>query len=119
MFELIEKLRRKPEYLKKQIAFLTALFIAGIIFTIWLSVIYPDFKKKQEKLNYVSNLEPSPLGTLSETFRNGFSAIGEQFTSLKESVSSITTTKPVYYSTTTNEFISATTSETTTEPKSL
>lgn len=111
MFEFIEKLRKKSERTKKQVAFLVALFITGLIFVVWLSVIYPDFRRRQEKINYVSNLEPSPLGTLGETFRTGFSAIGEQFTSLKESVSSITTS-PVYYSTTssiTNNIVSSTT----------
>lgn len=99
MFELIERLRRKPDRTKKQVAFLAALFVAGVIFVIWLSVIYPDFRKRQKNIDRVANLEPSPLGTLGETFRTGFSAIGEQFTSLKESVSSITSS-PAYYSTT-------------------
>ena len=114
MFELIERLRRKPDRTKKQVAFLTAFFVAGVIFVIWLSVIYPDFRKRQKNIDRVANLEPSPLGTLGETFRTGFSAIGEQFTSLKESVSSLTTS-PVYYSTTstttTEVFVSTTTSE--------
>lgn len=118
MFELIERLRRKSDRTKKQVAFLTALFVAGVIFVVWLSVIYPDFRKKQQKINYVSNLEPSPLGTLGDTFRTGLSAIGEQFTSLKEAVSSITTS-PSYYSTTsvtTNEVVlSTTTTESTVE----
>lgn len=114
MFELIERLRSKSDRTKKQVAFLAALFVAGVIFVIWLSVIYPDFRKRQKKNDEVSKLEPSPLGTLGETFKTGFSAIGEQFTSLKESVSSLTTS-PVYYSTTstttTEIVVSTTTSE--------
>ncbi|MCX6701761.1 MAG: hypothetical protein NTX96_01015 [Candidatus Zambryskibacteria bacterium] len=89
MFELIEKLRQKPDRTKKQIAFLVAFFLTGIIFVIWLSVVYPDFKQGNLKEEVVSKLEPSPLGTFGETFKTGMSAIGEQFTKLKESISSI------------------------------
>jgi cytoskeletal protein RodZ len=91
MFELLEKLREKPDHKKKQIAFLLSLFIVGIIFVIWLSVIYPDFKNESLIDDKVSKLEPSPLGTFSETFKTGISAIGEQVTKLKESVSNIAT----------------------------
>ncbi len=105
MFELIERLRNKSDRTKKQVAFFVSIFIAGMIFIVWLSVIYPDFRKRQKKNDEVSNLEPSPLGTITETFVTAFSAIGEQFADLKESVSYITTS-PAYYSTT-----STTTSE--------
>ena len=51
MFDLIEKLRQKPNRTKKLIAFLGALLFVGIIFVIWLSVILPDFEHSQTKLN--------------------------------------------------------------------
>jgi len=89
MFNFLEKLRQKPDRVKKQIAFLIALFFSGLIFVIWLSVIYPDFKRRQQRTERVSNLEPSPIETFGETFKTGASAIGEQFTQLKESIYSI------------------------------
>jgi hypothetical protein len=91
MFELLERLREKPDHTKKQIAFFLTVLIVGFIFVIWLSVIYPDFKDKSLIDDKVSKLEPSPLGTFSETFKTGISAIGEQVTQLKESVSTIVT----------------------------
>ena len=107
MFNLIEKLRQKPDHTKKRVAFLSAFLLAGIIFVIWLSVIYPDFKQKQEREEVVSKLEPSPLGTFGETFRTGASAIRDQFINIKESIESITTNS-TYYSTTTEPLIIST-----------
>src|SRR3989344_3116676 len=98
MFNLIEKLRQKPDHTKKRIAFLLSFF---------LSVIYPDFKQKQEREEVISKLEPSPLGTFGETFRTGASAIRDQFMNIKESIESITTNS-AYYSTTTEPLIIST-----------
>ena len=84
MFDFIEKLRAKPDRTKKQIAFAVSLFLAGIIFVIWLSVIYPDFSQKQAKQTEVSKQEPSPISNFSDTFSSGISAIGEQFNKINE-----------------------------------
>ena len=92
MFDFIEKLRQKPDRTKKQIAFLVSLLLAGIIFVIWLSVIYPDFSQTQAKETAVSKQEPSPLSNFSDTFSSGISAIGDQFNKIKESLSSFSTT---------------------------
>ncbi len=89
MFNLIEKLRQKPERVKKQIAFLGAFFIAGGIFVVWLSVIYPDFRKSQSQEAAVANLEPSPLSTFADSFFSGISSIREKFGEIKQSVSSL------------------------------
>ena len=124
MFEFIEKLRQKPDRTKKQIAFLSALFLAGLIFVVWLSVIYPDFKRGQQKEDAVSKLEPSPLSTFGETISTGISAMGDQFSKLKESISSITNNSAYYstttdstagVSTTTTNYIEATSTATTTK----
>ena len=96
MFEYIEKLRQKPARTKKQIAFLSALFVAGLIFVVWLSVIYPDFKQGQQKEDAVAKLEPSPLSTFGETISTGLSAIGEQFGKLKESVTTMIASPALY-----------------------
>ena len=92
MFELIEKLRAKPDRTKKQIAFCISLLLAGIIFVIWLTIIYPDFRGKQTKEKTVSSSEPSPFSNFADTFSSGISAIGEQFNKIKESISSFSTT---------------------------
>lgn len=91
MFEIIEKLRQKPDRTKKQIAFLVAFLLTGIIFIIWLSVIYPSFRQDQKKLDAVAKIEPSPLQALGETFSTGASALGEEFGKLRETISSFTT----------------------------
>jgi hypothetical protein len=107
MFKLIEKLRAKSERTKKLFAFSIAFFFSGLIFVVWLSVIYPSFKQKQDKLDYVSKLEPSPIGTITEALGGGFSQIGEQFGRLKDAVSSLTSA-PAYYSTTSKVMIEST-----------
>ena len=99
MFEIIEKLRQKSPRIKKQIAFLTSFSLAGIIFVIWLSVIYPDFRKTQANEQKASSLEPSPISTFGETLGTGISAIKEQFGKLKNGISSFTT-DPAHYSAT-------------------
>jgi len=96
MFDLIEKLRAKPDSTKKQIAFLVALSVAGIIFVIWLSVIYPDWKEGEIKESNVAKIEPSPLSGFTSNFSNGLTSIKEQFSKLKESVSSFSNS-PEYY----------------------
>ena len=62
MFDLIEKLRAKPDKTKRRIAFLVAFFIAGIIFIVWLGVVYPNFRNKQAKEDNVSKLASLVLG---------------------------------------------------------
>ncbi len=110
MFELIERLRAKSESTKKKIAFLAAFSLAGIIFIIWLSVVYPDWKNNQSKEDSVSKLEPSPISAFEETLSNSFSAIGGEFNKLKASISSFSTS-PEYYSTTSTNVMGTTTGE--------
>ncbi|MBA3732838.1 hypothetical protein H0W91_00495 [Patescibacteria group bacterium] len=94
MLEILEKVRQKSPRQKKQIAFSFAFFISGLIFVIWLSVIYPDFRQKQIQTQNASSLEPSPLSTFGETLTGGFKAIKDTLSSIKNS--------SVYYSTTTS-----------------
>ena len=111
MFELLEKIRQKPERTKKQIAFLTSFFVAGLIFVVWLSVIYPNWLSTKTKEEKVVVTEPSPISTLGNMFSTTFSAIDEQFANIKQAVSSFTT-EPAYYSATgTDSEITASSSE--------
>jgi hypothetical protein len=95
MFNLIEKLRQKSDRTKKQIAFLTAFFIVGVIFVVWLSVIYPDFRQAQSQEARVSSLEPSPLSSFSDSVSSGVSSIKEKFSEIKTSVSSLSATTTI------------------------
>ena len=90
MFETIERLRQKPERTKKRVAFLVAFCFAGIIFVIWLSVVYPAFRESGQNEQKVSSSEPSPLSTFEDTLSTGFSAITDQFKLFKSSISSLT-----------------------------
>ena len=83
MFDFIEKLRQKPIQAKKRIAFLVAFSLSGLIFAVWLSVIYPDFMERQKREEKVANLEPSPISTFSQTISSGMSGIKEQFSKIK------------------------------------
>ena len=110
MFELIEKLRQKPDGAKKRIAFFGALSISGIIFVIWLSVIYPNWKLGQSQEEKVANLEPSPISTFASTISSGFSAIKDQFLQIK-SVISLFSSNPAYYNATTSDAVATSTKE--------
>ena len=100
MFNYIEQLRKKPERIKKQIAFFVAFLIVGIIFVIWLSVIYPQVMGSKKQVAEVSTItEPRPISAFGDTFFAGLSAISEQFSKIKEAISSFSTL-PVYYSAT-------------------
>ena len=110
MFELIEKLRQKPDSAKKKIAFFVALLTSGIIFVVWLSVIYPNWKLGQSQKEKVANLEPSPVSSLSSTISSGFSAIKDQFSQVKNVISSFSSS-PAHYNSTTSETIATSTKE--------
>lgn len=90
MFEYIEKLRQKPEKTKKQVAFLVALTFSGLIFVVWLSVIYPDWRESERKEAKVVKLEPSPMAGFMANLSAGIDGMKDQFSGLKESVSFLT-----------------------------
>ena len=94
MFEFIEKLRKKSESTKKKIAFSVAFSLSGIIFVVWLSVIYSDFKQQQaldQKVISTGTSGESPIDNLSDTLSTGISTIGEQLQKMKAMVSSFQT----------------------------
>ena len=115
MFNFLENLRQKPVSVRKRVAFLTALSIAGLIFVVWLSVIYPDFYTDQTQQAKAKVVEPSPVSTFGDTMRSGLAKIGAQFGELKNTLSSFTTmtATTTYYSSTTTDStsISTTTGE--------
>jgi len=100
MFDFLEKLREKPERVKKQVAFIVALSISGIIFVVWLSVIFPSWRSSQVE---TQSSEPSPLASFTSTFSSGLSDISSQFSKIKNIVSSLSTSTVYYNSTTTQQ----------------
>ena len=101
MFEYLEKLRQKPEGAKKRFAFLTAFTISGIIFVVWLSVIYPDLTEQKKRDDKVKNLESSPLSSFIENVSYGFGQIGKSFDGIKETIDMLKT-QPEYYESSTS-----------------
>ena len=102
MFDFLENLRQKPDGTKKRVAFFGAFLLAGIIFVVWLSVVYPSFSRDQIPEEVASSTNPSPLSAFSDTLSVGFSAIGDQLSKIKETVSSFTIAPAYYVSTSTN-----------------
>ncbi len=91
MFDLIEKLRQKPESSKKKIAFLTSFSLAGLIFVIWLSVIYPDFSFKEKQKQVANSNNTGMFSSFMSNISEGIGGIKEQLNSVKDLVSSIST----------------------------
>jgi len=98
MFNFIEKLRQKPDKTKKKVAFLSALFLCGIIFVVWLSVIFPGFREDQAKKQAVQKLEA------------GLSTMKDQYTELRNSIAEVATSS-LGIVTATSTLVSATTTE--------
>jgi hypothetical protein len=89
MFEYLEKLRAKPPKTKKKVAFLVSFSLAGIIFVVWLTIIFPDFKQTQDKIDNGSSTSTSPFSHFKEMFSNSFYEASDNFKNAKETVSSI------------------------------
>jgi hypothetical protein len=103
MFELLEKIRAKSPRVKKQIAFLLSFSFAGIIFTVWVMAIYPNFKSVEDKNAQVAKLEPSPTGAFINIISSSFSAVANKVSSAKEALTSFSTSMEHYSATTTPE----------------
>lgn len=89
MFELIEKIRNKPERAKKRIAFLTALSFSSVIVVIWLSVIYPDLRFVENQKQSAAAVESGPTESFLKNIKEGFSGAKKQIDNIKQSISSI------------------------------
>lgn len=89
MFDLIEKIRNKPEGTKKRIAFLTALSFSSVIAVIWLSVIYPDLRFIENQKQSAAAVESGPTENFLRNIKEGFSGAKEQINNIKQSVSNI------------------------------
>jgi len=68
MFNLIEKLQSKPEYARRQIAFVFSLAIVIIVFLIWVSTFGVRTESKEES-------DVTPLSSLKESSLSAFNDI--------------------------------------------
>lgn len=89
MFQTIEKLRSKPESAKKRIAFLIAFLISGLIFVVWLTIIFPDFKKTQDKESSIAKSGVSPISAFSDAISSSYGAVSSQISKIKEAVGAL------------------------------
>jgi cytoskeletal protein RodZ len=85
MFNVIEDLREKGDNTKKRIAFLLALLFSGIIFVIWLTVIYPNFVNQKKEESALNENKEGPVTNFTDTISRGIFSIEKQIQGLKES----------------------------------
>ena len=113
MFNYIEKLRQKPDNVKKHIAFFVAFSFVGIIFVVWLSTIYPGFQQeKQINDRVASSGGPSPVSTFVSILSQSVSTMSEQFSKIKETSTSILSgTDHIISTTTQNNIVSTSTKQ--------
>lgn len=96
MFELIDKIRQKPEKTKKRIAFLASLTFTGIILFFWILAVYPDFKERNSIEKKARKLESGPSSSFASVFSGKVGEIKEQFSKLRGYASSLTPTEDYY-----------------------
>lgn len=81
MFDFIDLLRKKPEHVKTQFAFVTALIVTSIIFVIWLITFTYSGDKE------ISNKNTSDNGPIKD-LRTTFSHFLDQVSGTKATTSS-------------------------------
>ncbi len=83
MFELLESVRKKPENTKRLIAFFISFLFCALMFVIWISVWYPQWKDGELAKQTDTPSTLAPLSSLTQTFSSGFSQVGNEFSKLK------------------------------------
>lgn len=89
MFKYLDYLRKKPDIYKKTFAVMTSFFVVGVMFVIWLSVIYPDIKNVGQKKAKIEENNPTAISAFMANVFEGFSSIGESFGELTNSMDDI------------------------------
>ncbi len=97
MFELLERLRQKPEGVRKRFAFMVAFCVAGTILLIWASVVMLDWNESRTQQAQVEAASASPFSTFGASVATGFSAIGTQLGELKNTFTNLTSTESAHY----------------------
>lgn len=82
MYDLIERLKQKPEHHRRRVAFGVSGGITAIIFILWASVILPNDTRQVA----LQKQESKPSGeTPIATLRNGVAQVYEAFQALMQS----------------------------------
>jgi predicted PurR-regulated permease PerM len=100
VFQLIEKLRQKPDGAKKRIAFLVSFSFSVCIFVIWLTVVFPDFNFIEKQKQKAKVPETGAISIFIQNIKQSFGSIKEEAGMIKNlinnTVSNVSTT--TYYS---------------------
>lgn len=99
MFETIEKLRAKPEGAKKRFAFFVAFSFCALIFTVWVTAIYPTLGKEDE--NLATATSTSPVSSIADLVGTGVDSFKSQISEMTDNIKSITSSQEYYSATST------------------
>lgn len=108
MFKYLDYLRKKPDIYKKTFAIMVSFFVVGVMFVVWLSVIYPDIKNIGQKKAKIKENNPTAISAFMANVFEGFGSIQESFGELTGSMDDINNLlETTYYnsSTTTENFV--------------
>lgn len=81
MFQSIEKLRRKPDNLKRSIALWVTIVLFALVVFVWLSSVNIVNIKKEEK--ELGQKAPSPISAIKESVSSIFRNADEEVDSIK------------------------------------
>lgn len=87
MFNLIEKVSKKPEHKRRIYAVSISLGITLVIFVVWLSVILPPSVREEiASTDDSTRKAESPIGAFGRNTAQAFGALKEQINTIKESM---------------------------------
>ena len=81
MRKIIEKLKQKPEHVRRQVLLVSSLAITGIIFGSWMFLFHSEFSKSDNKPSLASDLKP--LSMLKDDFLKTFHTISDGIGGIK------------------------------------
>lgn len=76
MFDLLDKIRAKPERTRRAVLHSTMVVFGLLIALIWAGTIDDRFQDEQQQVVYEEN---TPVGTISQAFSGLSSEVGESF----------------------------------------
>ncbi|MFA7216760.1 MAG: hypothetical protein WC095_02155 [Candidatus Paceibacterota bacterium] len=101
MFNYLDNLRKKPDSYKKRFSILVSFLVVGLIFVVWLSVIYPDVRDMGKKKAEIRK-DPTPANAFLGNMWEGFRSLEESYGNLGKTVSDLSNNiENYYYSTST------------------
>jgi predicted PurR-regulated permease PerM len=99
MFNWLENMRNKSSGTQRLWAFGISLFIVGIIFVIWLAVIFPNFLHNQDMVAKNNQVQQyvTPSQNIWGTIGSLWSGVTSQYNNLQQSMKSINLNNTVQY----------------------